>query len=113
MERDFRSSPEFTATLKLYEVLLAPGGHIYSGRALCGHENAPHFHFIGQSFERGLEDGVSNRLCRVARYGGAVERLNERETRQIRLSPEENKLAVACAGDDAAADRIEDRKSVV
>ncbi len=107
MERDLRSSPEFTATLKLYEALLAPGGHIFNGRALCGHENVPHLHFIGQSFERGFEDGVSNRLCRVARSGGAVERLNERETRQIRLSPAGNELAVACAGDDAAADRIE------
>lgn len=107
MERDLRSSPEFTATLKLYEALLAPGGHIFNGRALCGHGNVPHLHFIGQSFERGFEDGVSNRLCRVARSGGAVERLNDRETRQIRLSPEGNELAVACAGDDAAADRIE------
>lgn len=107
MERDLRSSPEFTATLKLYEALLAPGGHIFNGRALCGHGNVPHLHFIGQSFERGFEDGVSNRLCRVARSGGAVERLNDRETRQIRLSPAGNELAVACTGDDAAADRIE------
>lgn len=107
MERDFRSSPKFTETVALYEALLAPGGHIYSGRGLCGHEHAPHFHFVGQSFDQGFEGGISNRLCRVARDGGAVERLNERETRQIRLSASGERLAVACAGDDPAVDRIE------
>lgn len=107
MERDFRTSPEFTATVALYEALLAPGGHIFSGRSLCGHENASHFHFIGQSFENGFEAGTSSRLCRVGRDGGTIERVNDRETRQLRLSLAGDKLAVGCAGDVATADRIE------
>lgn len=107
MERDFRMSPEYAATVALYEALLAPGGHIFSGRSLCGHDSAAHFHFLGQSFDNGFEAGTSSRLCRVGRLGGKVERLNDRETRQIRLSCAGDKLAVGCAGDIAAADRIE------
>lgn len=107
MERDLRSSPEFAATLTLYEALLAPGGHIFGGRALCGHESAGDVYFIGQSFDQGFEGGISSRLCRALRGSKAVERLNDRETRQIRLSADGGKLAVAVAGDDATADRIE------
>lgn len=109
MERDFRSSSEFAAIWAFHDALLAPGGHIHGGRMLCGHESAPYLHFIGQSFAKSFEDGVSGRLCRVPRDGGAVERLNDRETRQIRLSADGRKLAVACAGDDAGVDRIEIR----
>jgi dipeptidyl aminopeptidase/acylaminoacyl peptidase len=107
MDRDFRSSPDFVATHAFYSALLAPGGHVYGARMLCGHENAAYLHFLGQSFEGAFEDGVSSRLHRVAREGGPVERLNDRETRQIRLSPGGETLAVASAGDEAGVDRIE------
>ncbi|MDH6233573.1 dipeptidyl aminopeptidase/acylaminoacyl peptidase [Mesorhizobium soli] len=107
MDRDFRSSPDFVDTHAFYSALLAPGGHVYGARMLCGHENAAHLHFLGQSFEGAFEDGVSSRLYRVARQGGSAERLNDRETRQIRLSPDGQTLAVASAGDEAGVDLIE------
>jgi len=107
MDRDFRSSPEYVATQTFYGALLAPGGHVFGARSLCGHEDAKNFYFIGQSFAKSLEEGVTSRLCRTGRDGGGLECLNERETRQIRLSPDGQTLAVACAGDDPAADRIE------
>lgn len=107
MERDFRSSPEFAMTEAFYTALLAPGGHVFGARSLCGHENASHLHFIGQGFAKTFEDGISSRLYRVPRGGGGIERLNDRETRQIRLAPDGKTLAVACAGDDPATDRIE------
>ncbi|KSV74464.1 hypothetical protein N182_27875 [Sinorhizobium sp. GL2] len=106
MERDFRSLPEFLRTTALYEALLAPGGHVFSGRGLCGHENAVHFYFIGQSFDQDFEAGINNRLYCMARDGGLAVRLNDSETRQIRLSPNGKQLAVACAGGEAT-DRIE------
>lgn len=106
MERDFRSSPEFAAVTDFYSALLQPGGHVFGARALCGHVDASDLWFIGQSFETGFEGGVSSRLFRVARAGGTPERLNDRETRQMSLSPDGQRLAVACAGDRPDEDSI-------
>lgn len=107
MNSDFRSSSEFARAYSFYATLLGSGGHVFHARALCGHIEAEHLHFIGQSFETTLEDGPSSRLYRIARDGGAFMRVNDRETRQIRLSADGRTLAVACAGDDPATDRIE------
>lgn len=106
MERDFRSSPQFEAMRAFYSSLVGAPGHVYAGRALCGHADARYFHFLGQSFEKAIEDGASNRLYRIARGGGAIERLDDREIRQIRLSPDGQALAFACQGDDPQADMI-------
>lgn len=106
MERDFRSSPQFEAMRAFYSSLVGAPGYVYGGRALCGHADARHFHFLGQSFEKAIEDGASNRLYRIARGGGAIERLDDREIRQIRLSPDGQVLAFACQGDDPEADTI-------
>ncbi|PSJ60939.1 prolyl oligopeptidase family serine peptidase [Pseudaminobacter soli (ex Li et al. 2025)] len=107
MDRDFRASPDFVDTRAFYSALLAPGGHVYGARMLCGHENAAYLHFLGLSFEGAFEEGVSSRLYRVLREGGPIQRLNDQETRQIRLSPDGQTLAVASAGDEAGVDRIE------
>lgn len=112
MERDFRSTAEAAQVQRLYEALFAPGGaaegggHVFSARGLCG--SGDDIHFIGQSFDGGLDEGPGSRLCRVRRGGGAVERLNAVETRAIRLAPDGTRLAVATAG-AGAGDRIEVR----
>lgn len=107
MKPDFRSSPEYEAVLAFYRDLFGLNGHVFGARSLCGHTTGEHLHFIGQSFAEGFEDGVSNRLYSVARDGGAPVCLNDRETRQIRLSPDGRTLAVAAATDDAGVDGIE------
>ncbi|MDQ6437361.1 prolyl oligopeptidase family serine peptidase [Mesorhizobium sp. LHD-90] len=107
MKADFRSSPQFAETLDLYSRLLGLDGHVFSARGPCGHADIPDAYFIGQSFDGGFEDGVTNRLYRVARTGGVPVRLGDSETRQIRLSTDGRRLAVATATDKTAFDRIE------
>ncbi|OBQ71565.1 S9 family peptidase [Mesorhizobium loti] len=107
MQRDFRSSAEFEAVHGFYSDLLGAPGHVFGGRSLCGHHGAGQLHFIGQSFEGTIEDGPASRLYQVARGGGPLKRLSEREARQIRLSPDGARLAFACQGDGPAADLIE------
>ncbi|MBN9217492.1 MAG: S9 family peptidase [Mesorhizobium sp.] len=108
MQRDFRSSTEFEAAHRFYSALLGAPGHVFGGRSLCGHQRDGQRYFIGQSFEGPIEAGPSSRLYQVER-GGALERLSEREARQIRLSPEGKLLAFACQGDSPAMDLIEIR----
>ncbi|MFI0843942.1 alpha/beta hydrolase family protein [Mesorhizobium sp. IMUNJ 23232] len=107
MKADFRSSPQFVETLELYGRLFGLNGHVFSARGLCGHADIPDVYFIGQSFDGGFEDGVANRVYRVARAGGVPVRLNDRETRQIRLSANGRRLAAAAASDKTGSDLIE------
>ncbi|MEQ1955416.1 alpha/beta hydrolase family protein [Mesorhizobium yinganensis] len=107
MKADFRSSPQFAETLAFYTRLLGMNGHVFGARGLCGHAENPDAYFIGQSFVGGAEDGVANHLYRVARNGGVPVRLNERETRHIRLPADGHRLAAATATDKAGFDRIE------
>jgi dipeptidyl aminopeptidase/acylaminoacyl peptidase len=74
-------------------------GQLFSARGLCGGADGDALYFIGQSHDRGLDGGVSSRLCRVSRATGRIERLNAVETRQIRLAPDGLRLAVATAAE--------------
>ena len=107
MAEDFRASEEFTEARAFYAALLGLGGHVFSARSPCGHASARDIYFIGQSFGADFESGLANRLYRMAQGEGPAVRLNDRETRQIGLSPDGRQLAVACAGSEAVADRIE------
>lgn len=107
MGGDFRSSPEFAEAESFYSALFGLRGHAFAARSACGHASTDAVFFIGQSFEDGLEAAPVSRLYQLARSGAAPERLNDAETRQIRLAPDGRTLAVACAGAEAGVDRIE------
>ncbi|MEW6633448.1 MAG: prolyl oligopeptidase family serine peptidase [Pseudomonadota bacterium] len=106
MGGDFRSSPEFAEAEGFYSALFGLRGHVFAARSPCGHASADAVFFIGQSFEDDLRTAPVSRLYQVA-HGEAPERLNDAETRQIRLSLDGQVLAVACAGSQAGVDRIE------
>jgi dipeptidyl aminopeptidase/acylaminoacyl peptidase len=107
MKGDFRTSAEFAEARQFYAGLLGLRGHVFGARSPCGHASTKDIHFIGQSFDEDFEAGMAHRLYRVTGREGAPVRLNDRETRQIGLSPDGRKLAVACAGQEAGTDRIE------
>ncbi len=107
MGGDFRSSPEFAEAESFYSALFGLRGHVFAARSSCGHASADAVFFIGQSFEDDLKAAPVSRLYKIARGEAAPERLNDVETRQIRLSPDGQVLAVACAGSGASVDRIE------
>jgi dipeptidyl aminopeptidase/acylaminoacyl peptidase len=107
MAKDFRRSTEFQEAEAFFAALLGRDGHVFGARGLCGNQASGALYFIGQSFGASFEGGVSNRLYSVSRNGGAITRLNDRDTRQIALSPDGGRLAVACAGYQPGSDRIE------
>ncbi|MBL8584393.1 MAG: S9 family peptidase [Rhizobiaceae bacterium] len=109
MPKDFRGTSEFETASAFYEALFGMSGHVFGARALCGHTRSSPLWFIGQSFGESFDGGVSNHLCQVPRDGGKVEKVDGRETRQIRLSPNGSLLAVACASPDAGSDCVEVR----
>ncbi|WP_082407368.1 prolyl oligopeptidase family serine peptidase [Mesorhizobium sp. 1M-11] len=106
MSGDFRSAAEFVESESFYSALFGLHGHVFSGRSACRHVSADTLFFIGQSFEEDLKVAPVSRLYQLAR-SGAPERLNDAETRQIRLAPDGRVLALARVGDEAGLDRIE------
>ncbi|MGN6306625.1 MAG: prolyl oligopeptidase family serine peptidase [Mesorhizobium sp.] len=107
MSGDFRASEELTEARAFYAALMGLGGHVFSARSPCGHASTKDIYFVGQSFGDDFESGLASRLYRKTQGGEPAVRLNDRETRQIGLSPDGRQLAVACAGLEAGADRIE------
>ena len=86
--RDIRSSAEFSAVVRFYDALFAPGrDHVYAAPDLAAEPGGSRAIFAGLSFRSTLADGPSSRLYRVDLTSGDVSPFGPDGARLPRPSP--------------------------